>query len=67
MKEKLPEMTLLHIMCNVAAVLLLAVLYLLYKNFLAEDMIRELNRDLEELYERRERGGLTEHGSCKDN
>lgn len=67
MKEKLQEMTLLHIMCNVAAVLLLAVLYLLYKNFLAEDMIRELNRDLEELYERRERGGLTEHGSCKDN
>lgn len=40
---------LLHILFSIITVLAVSNLYLLYQNRMAEDMIRELNRDYEEL------------------
>lgn len=37
------------ILLSMNSVLMISTLYLLYQNWLAEDMIRELNRDYEEL------------------
>lgn len=62
MKNEKKAMIFAHIMCDIAAVLLLFSMYLLYRNYLAEDMIKELNRDLERLMkENRGGGGNTEH------
>lgn len=44
----------IHILLSIMTVLAAAALFLFYENRLAEDMIRELNRDYEELL--RERG-----------
>ena len=44
----------IHILLSIMTVLAAAALFLFYENLLAEDMIRELNRDYEELL--RERG-----------
>ena len=44
----------IHILLSIMTVLAAAALFLFYANRLAEDMIRELNRDYEELL--RERG-----------
>ena len=44
----------IHILLSIMTVLAAAALFLFYENWLAEDMIRELNRDYEELL--RERG-----------
>ena len=39
----------IHILLSIITVLAISALYLFYKNWLAEDMIRELNRDYQEL------------------
>ena len=39
----------IHVLLSIITVLVISVLFLFYKNWLAEDMIRELNRDYEEL------------------
>ena len=44
----------IHILLSIMTVLAAVALFLFYENRLAEDMIRELNRDYEELL--RERG-----------
>lgn len=48
MKKKRSDIT-VCVLLNVIAVLTAAFLYLIYRNWLAEDMIRELNRDYEEM------------------
>lgn len=40
---------LVNVLLSIITVLAVSVLYLLYQNRMAEDMIRELNRDYEEL------------------
>ena len=61
MKKKRSDMT-VCVLLNVIAVLTAAFLYLIYRNWLAEDMIRELNRDYEEMVKHYEGKGERKTG-----
>ena len=43
------------VLVTMIAVLTAAVIYLMYQNFLAEDMLKDMDRDYEELCEETER------------
>lgn len=49
MADKTRQNFMCSILLSINTVLMISTLYLLYQNRLAEDMIRELNRDYEEL------------------
>lgn len=49
MDEKISHNFIINALLNLNAVLMISTAYLLYRNRLAEDMIRELNRDYQEL------------------
>lgn len=52
MSERKKLNLILHILLDIIAVLAVSVLYLFYRNVMAEDMIQELNRDYAELAEK---------------
>ena len=49
MKEHSSHTIIISILLSINTICITAALYLFYQNLLAEDMIRELNRDYEEL------------------